>query len=378
MKKFKAVLPQGCGPADVFLPPLADTFQQSTSRKFFYDGSDQDDGGSRALLQPQNTTDHTFAHRSRITSTNVEQGKVAILMATYQGQYYLAEQLDSFACQTYQNWKVWVSDDGSSDDTHAILEHYEKHWSLERLSTHNGPKVGFAANFLSLTCKASISADYYAYADQDDIWEADKLERAVLKLQTVPSDIPALYCSRTRVVDKYNREIGLSPLFKKSPSFANALMQNIGGGNTMVFNNAARELLRDAGESIPVVTHDWWAYMLVTGCGGQVFYDASPTLRYRQHENNKVGINSSWPARIKRIRMLWQGRFKQWNDSNIEALKSMQHRLTPANSRTLEQFSAARQMSLPARLFHLKRSGIYRQTLLGNLGLIAAAVFRKL
>ncbi|MBM4128114.1 MAG: glycosyltransferase family 2 protein [Nitrospira sp.] len=299
-------------------------------------------------------------------------------MATYQGQHYLAEQLDSFASQTHQNWEVWASDDGSSDGTHAILEHYEKHWPFGRLSTQNGPAEGFAANFLSLTCKASISADYYAYADQDDIWEADKLERAVAWLQSIPSDIPALYCSRTRLVDKHDREIGLSPLFTKLPSFANALMQNICGGNTMVFNNATRELLREAGESIPVVTHDWWAYMLVTGCGGQVFYDASPTLRYRQHENNLVGMNSSWPARIKRIRMLWQGRFKQWNDSNIEALKSMQHRLTPANLRTLEQFSAARQMSLPARLFHLRRSGIYRQTLLGNLGLIAAAVFRKL
>lgn len=357
---------------------FAGSFQTPFHLKFFHDSSSHLECDLRALSRPQHTAARAAAHQSRISSVNVEQAKVAILLATYQGQDYLAQQLDSFASQTHHNWEVWASDDGSADDTRAILEHYEKHWLSGRLSTHNGPAEGFAANFLSLTCKASIFADYYAYADQDDIWEADKLERAVVWLQSVPSDIPALYCSRTRLVDKHDREIGLSPLFTKPPSFANALMQNIGGGNTMVFNNAARELLREAGESIPVVTHDWWAYMLVTGCGGQVFYDASPTLRYRQHENNLVGMNASWPARIKHIRMLWQGRFKQWNNSNIEAIKTMQHRLTPVNLRTLEQFSAARQMLLPARLFHLKRSGMYRQTLLGNLGLIAAAVFRKL
>jgi len=86
------------------------------------------------------------------------------------------------------------------------------------------PAEGFVANFLSLTCKASIEADYYAYSDQDDVWESDKLERAVRWLQTVPENIPALYCSRTRLVDAENNEIGLSPLFSKPPSFANALI----------------------------------------------------------------------------------------------------------------------------------------------------------
>lgn len=304
--------------------------------------------------------------------------KVAILLCTYHGQHYLAEQLDSFAAQTHSNWEVWASDDGSEDDTHAILEAYQKTWPAGRLSIHFGPAEGFAANFLSLTCKASIEADYYAYSDQDDVWEADKLERAVRWLETIPPNIPALYCSRTRLVDADNYEIGLSPLFSKPPSFANALMQNIGGGNTMVFNNAARALLREAGEDTLVITHDWWAYMVVTGCGGKVFYDSYPSLRYRQHDGNLVGMNATWAARFKRIRMLWEGRFRSWNDSNIAALRKLQHKLTPENLETLERFAKARQMSLIPRLIHLKRSGIYRQTLFGNLGLIAAAVFGKI
>jgi len=306
------------------------------------------------------------------------QPKVAILLCTYHGQHYLAEQLASFVAQSHTNWEVWASDDGSQDETHVILKVHQEKWPEGRLSIHFGPAEGFAANFLSLTCKASIDADYYAYSDQDDVWEVDKLARAVAWLESVSKDTPALYCSRTRLVDADNREIGLSPLFSKPPSFANALMQNIAGGNTMIFNNAARALLREAGEKIPIVIHDWWAYMVVTGCGGQVFYDSKPSLRYRQHDGNLVGMNADWSARFKRIRMHWQGGFRGWNELNITALRKLQHKLTPENRETLERFARARQMSLIPRLIHLKRCGIYRQTPLGSLGLIAAAVFGKL
>lgn len=160
--------------------------------------------------------------------------KVAILLCTYHGQHYLADQLDSFANQTYSNWEVWASDDSSQDDTHTILESYKAKWGGDQLSIHFGPAEGFVANFLSLTCKASIQSDFYAYSDQDDIWKVNKLQRAVDWLSTISANVPALYCSRTQLVDAIGNHIGLSPLFTKPPSFANALMQNIGGGNTMV------------------------------------------------------------------------------------------------------------------------------------------------
>ncbi len=304
--------------------------------------------------------------------------KVAILLCTYHGQHYLAQQLESFAAQTHSNYAVFASDDGSEDDTHAILRDYQQKWPVGRLSIHFGPAEGFVANFLSLTCKADIEADYYAYSDQDDVWEKNKLERALQWLEAVPAHIPALYCTRTRLVDANNHEIGLSPLFAKPPSFANALMQNIAGGNTMVFNNAARALLRAAGEDLPIVMHDWWAYMVVTGCGGRVFYDREPTLRYRQHDCNLIGVNSNWSARFERISMLWQGRFHAWNDSNIAALRQLRDRLTPENREVLEHFAKARTARLLPRLIHLKRSGVYRQTFLGNVGLMAAAVLGKL
>lgn len=303
--------------------------------------------------------------------------KVAILLATFHGQHYLHEQLDSFARQTHSNWEVWASDDGSEDDTHQILEQYRQDWGVQRLSIHNGPQEGFAANFLSLTCKAEINADYFAYSDQDDVWEDDKLERAVNWLSKVPENVPALYCSRTRLVDERNCEIGVSPLFSKMPSFSNALMQNIGGGNTMVLNKSARSLLQIAGDQISVVTHDWWAYIVVTGCGGQVFYDPAPTLRYRQHAGNLVGMNSSALARLNRFRMLLAGQLRDWNDMHLFALKKLERFLTPSSKVTLERFSRARSRSLIPRLWGFAHSGVYRQTTMGNLGLVIASIFNK-
>jgi glycosyltransferase involved in cell wall biosynthesis len=302
---------------------------------------------------------------------------VAILLCTYHGQQYLADQLNSFAAQTHSNWKAWASDDGSQDGTLQILHGFERTWPVGQLSIHAGPAKGFVSNFLSLTCNPGIQADYYAYSDQDDIWEEDKLERALSWLESVPADIPALYCARTRLVDRDNNEIGFSPLFK-NPCFANALVQNIAGGNTMVFNNAARALLNEAGIQAPIVIHDWWVYLVVAGCGGRIFFDPVPSLRYRQHDLNLVGMNSSWLARLTRMRKLLQGQHREWNLVNIAALRRLETRLTPPNLAVLNNFAKARESSLIPRLVYFLRSGVWRQTWFGNISLLAAAIFKKI
>lgn len=304
--------------------------------------------------------------------------KVAVLLCTMQAQHFLAEQLNSIATQSHPSWSIWASDDGSNDYTHDILEYYQSHWGEERISIHAGPAEGSTANFLSLTCRADIEADYFAYADQDDIWEADKLERAVAWLKTVPDHIPALYGSRTLLVDARNQHIGYSPLFERPASFKNALVQSIAGGNTMVFNRAARELLRKAGEDVEAVTHDWWAYMLVSGCGGRVHYDEHPTVRYRQHANNQFGSNISLRAHAKRLMQLLQGRFRGWVNRNLVALERVRPLLTAENQQVLDEFIAARRRWVGARLMALRRSGIYRQTTLGNIGIALAALIHRL
>ena len=303
--------------------------------------------------------------------------EIAILMCTYNGERFLSEQLASFVWQSHGNWKLWISDDGSSDRTLKIAEEFAKRYPDRLGGIFQGPSQNHAANFLSLVSRSEIQADYYAFSDQDDIWHEDKLERSLQFLGGQNAEIPMLYCGRTRIVDEQNQEVGLSPLFSKKPSFANALVQSIGGGNTMVFNNRTRELLRIAGPNL-AVTHDWWAYIVVSGCGGLVFYDREPALRYRQHSNNVIGVNSSWSGRIARFRMLLNGRFRDWNDANIKSLQPLLDYLTPESRRTLQEFQSARDAGLIQSLLKLKECGVYRQTLFGNLSLLGAAILRKI
>ncbi|MCX5875931.1 MAG: glycosyltransferase family 2 protein [Deltaproteobacteria bacterium] len=302
---------------------------------------------------------------------------MAVLLCTKDGERFLAEQLDSINAQTFSGWKVWASDDGSRDGTLAIFGQYGFLWG-GRLSVQPGPERGFAANFLSLVCNEKIIAEYYAFSDQDDIWEVDKLARAVSWLETVPATEPALYCSRTRLIDETGREIGLSPLFLSPPGFANALVQNIGGGNTMVFNQAARALLQEAGPEIEIVAHDWWAYLIIAGCGGTVFYDPRPMVRYRQQGKNLMGANIGWLPKLVRIRLLLQGRFKEWNARNIKALQGVSRMLTSENRQILKGWAEFRQQPLLPRLLGFNRIGVYRQTPAGNLGLLVAALFRRM
>jgi hypothetical protein len=117
----------------------------------------------------------------------------------------------------------------------------------------------------------------------------------------------------------------------------------------------------------------------VSAAGGMVHYDPQPMLKYRQHPDNLIGSNLGWRARFIRIRMMLAGRFHDWNATNIAAFQQLPaHLLQPKNREVLALFAKARGASLPQRLYYLRRSGVYRQTLLDNLGLFAAAILRRI
>ena len=312
------------------------------------------------------------------STTDTYSPKVAILMGTYNGERFLPEQLDSIKRQTHTNWELHVSDDGSTDSTQVIINDFKAERHEHQVTLRQGPQKGFATNFLALTCDPAIKADYYAFSDQDDVWESDKLERAIAWLNSIPTDKPAMYCSRTRLIDERGNQIGYSPLFKRKPSFKNALVQSIAGANTMLLNNAARTLLEKAGHLTTVVSHDWWVYLLVAGSGGSVIYDPSPCINYRQHGGNLVGSNIGWRARTRRIAASLQGRFTTWNEINLAALAKTLNMLTPENSVTLTNYARLRNASRAERTIGILFSGLYRQTLPGNLSLFAAALMGKL
>ncbi len=303
---------------------------------------------------------------------------VAILLCTYNGARFLAEQLDSLEAQTHQNWVVFASDDGSTDQTLEILQQYQAKWPAGKLTIRSGPQQGFCQNFLSLVCDSNIHADYYAFCDQDDVWLPSKLEVALVNIignQDV--NVPYVYCGRTAYVDEGLNKVGLSPLFSFPPTFRNALIQSIAGGNTMVFNPIAKKLLKAVGV-VNHPSHDWLLYQLSTAVGGIIFYDPVPQVLYRQHKNALVGGNNSFFARIKRMRMVFGGQFRKWSDMNIDVLMHARPFLTHGSKETLDLFRKMRHADLKDRFRLLEVAGLYRQTWRGTVSLMIAALFRKI
>lgn len=303
--------------------------------------------------------------------------KVAILLCTFQGEKYIEDQLNSFFNQSYKNWTLYVSDDHSTDKTKEIIEKSQAVYGLEKI-IKIGPRNGFATHFIEFTSDVKIKADYFAWSDQDDIWEEDKLETAVSWLNLQTELKPVVFSSRTTLVDKNNMVIGISPLYKKPKTFRNALVQNVGGGNTMVFNSAARELLNSVPLASNAVSHDWLMYQVVTGCGGKFHNDIRPLVRYRQHENNAVGMNNSLGAKLNRLVKIINGRYQIWNSKNIEVIKSIEQKLLKKNQKVLQEFYLAKSCNGIKRLTHLKNSGVYRQRTAENIILYIACFFRKI
>jgi glycosyltransferase involved in cell wall biosynthesis len=300
---------------------------------------------------------------------------VAVLLCTFNGAHFLPEQLHSLAKQQYRHWRLYASDDGSNDTTLDMLQNFAAEHP-EQVAIKSGPQRGSSQNFLFLATVASIDADFYAFSDQDDFWMPDHLSRAIEVLMQIPAEIPAFHCGRTKLITETGAPIGLSLLFARKPSFRNAIMQSLAGGNTMVFNRAARQLLIAARGAEPVA-HDWWVYQLVTGVGGEVRYDPEPTVCYRQHDTNQLGSNIGWRPRARRLRMLLSGRFSQWTRQNLKALQAVDTLLTPDSREVLQHVAVMQQGSLAARIKSYGRSGIYRQTLAGSLALALAVILRR-
>ncbi|MDR2991317.1 MAG: glycosyltransferase [Burkholderiaceae bacterium] len=221
---------------------------------------------------------------------------VCVLLSSYNGEKYLTVQLDSLLAQRGVNLKILVRDDGSSDGTCAILEKYQQ---AGKLNFFQGENVGYAKSFYLLV-KNAPDCDYYAYCDQDDFWEEDKLSTAVAMLEKLDKEKPALYYSALKVVDKdlnflYNShknfKIGAHP-FQGSFLLANTY------GCTSVFNAAARDkLLKYKYETF--YAHDANINMVAAALGTVVF-DPTPHVQYRQHENNIFGYPDMSLKKIKK------------------------------------------------------------------------------
>lgn len=305
------------------------------------------------------------------------QPSIAVLVATYNGADNLQEQLESYSTQTLLPASILISDDGSTDSTWQILEQFSKQHPGLNIRLLKGPCQGVAQNFLHLLRQVPDHIDMVALSDQDDIWLPEKLERGAVMLAD-QSGI-GLYCARTLEWEAQQDLRRLSQLPQKATGFRHALVQNIAGGNTMILNRAALNLVQAASREVgEIVIHDWWIYQIITAAGGRVIYDEIPMMLYRQHPQNLIGANRGAAAKFRRLKYMLAGRYRHWGTLNIRALKASEHRMTAENTRLLQAFENGRDGAALTRLAMVWKNGFYRQGLVGQTSLYLAALLRRL
>ena len=225
--------------------------------------------------------------------------KVLILMATYNGGEYLQEQLNSIYAQVGVDVSILVRDDGSVDDTHEILE---KNVSSHKLEWYSGKHVNVQKGFFELMKKASLKKefDYYAFADQDDVWDPDKLLIAINALEKNIKNVPSLYYCGQRLVDHNLKFIADHCLNEKRTLLTRFVLSDF-AGCTGVFN---QRLLLEVVKYEPeyMLMHDTWILKVCLALGGNVFVDPEPHMSYRQHGNNTLGLGKSFKSNLKQFK----------------------------------------------------------------------------
>ncbi len=303
---------------------------------------------------------------------------VAILMCTYNGEKFIREQLDSIEAQDYKNWTLYVNDDGSKDRTLSILKAYQKKWGNQKLIIRRGPQKGFCQNFLQIINDPKIKAHFYFLSDQDDVWMPHKVSHTLKFLSTLNPLKPILYCARTTYISSDAKKIlGHSDLFLKRPSFMNALIQSLAGGNTMCFNHQLKRISQRC-SNVDAVSHDWWLYILNEFIGGRTLYDNESTILYRQHSGSLIGANTGLIAKLKRLRLLINGTYRNFNTRHLKVFGKLNVQGLSRNIKLIDQFSIMRDRPLKVRWKMIHRLGLYRQTWDGHLALYLGAIFHKL
>lgn len=240
--------------------------------------------------------------------------EIDVLLATYNGEKYLGDFLESLAAQEGVNINLKVSDDGSQDSTLDVISSFASRFhSFELLQ---GPRKGPASNFMELI-KLSTS-NFAALADQDDIWLPNHLLDSISRL-TRMNQVPGLSFSSVIEFDTKNpQEEAIWPKRFPRKDVREILTENLARGCTIVLNKSALEIIN---KSRPrrIVMHDWWIFLTIF-CVGEITWGNAPEIRYRLHDSNTVGVPSSQRERLGRWRKSFTSGSWQIYDQACEVL----------------------------------------------------------
>ncbi len=256
----------------------------------------------------------------------MQNARIEILMAAYNGSPYIREQVDSILCQTDANWHLAISDDGSADGTDAVIDEYVRRYPSRVQRVYSGKHFGGAKDhFFWMTERCD--ADYIAYCDDDDTWRAVKLEKLRKAMREAESrcgsDTPILVFSDQTVTAANGSEIAPSLMRYQKQYFEHfdyrsILMQNVVTGGAMMVNRALAQLALRCTDRAQIIMHDWWM-AAVAARFGEIVYIDEPLGAYRQHGSNSVGAKDVGSAthilrelrRVSKIQRAIQGKKAQ-------------------------------------------------------------------
>ncbi len=216
--------------------------------------------------------------------------RLAVMMSTYNGEKYIQAQIESILQQTVDiPFDLIVRDDGSKDGTIQILESYQKKGLL---TYYTGENLGAAKGFIQLL-RDNPGYEYYAYADQDDVWNPDKLSKGLQAVADIEG--PALYCTNAHLVDSQLQSLGRNT-HREKPTYnlvSMLCLASCAQGCTSVFNNALAQVVQTHEVPQVFIMHDSLLTCLCALIGGTVIYDHEPSMQYRMHSSNVFGMSTA-------------------------------------------------------------------------------------
>lgn len=285
--------------------------------------------------------------------------KVNILMSTYNGQQFLAEQIRSIQEQSYTDWTLFIRDDGSSDNTKEILKDFERQDSrIHLIDSDKSDNLGVIKSFHKLV--NHDRADYYFFSDQDDVWLPNKLELSLKEAQNYLADLPLMVYMDLKVVNQ-DLEIMTESMVKSQSHHANTelvqeLTENTVTGGVAMINHALAEMWQETDD---ILMHDWYLALLASAFGNLVFID-QPGELYRQHSDNVLGARTLSKRFKKWIRphILFAVYWDLIKNSQKQARHLLQMPLSQSNRELIEAFVTIMDKSMLERFRILRKYGL--------------------
>lgn len=286
---------------------------------------------------------------------------IDILLATYNGEKFIEEQIESILNQTYKNFRLIISDDCSKDNTRQILKEYEK--KDKRIKIYYQEKnLGYVKNFEFLLSK--VENEIYALSDQDDVWNCDKIEKTYNKLvnsnvDLVFSDLEVVNEKLETIYSSFNKYMLLDRKIKKyKDSYLMQYLYNCVTGCTLMTKKKFIKDILPIPTTSKYVIHDTWIG-LVTLLNGKIDYLDETTIKYRQHGNNQVGTDkiSHKFTKLKDVRNLFIEVKYSLFKTYVENERVFDEKLKEQNKKALQYF----EMLKTKKYFNFKQWNIFHK-----------------